>query len=84
MPHDVILLPGTAPIRQPPYRVPHHKLDEIEVEYLLDNGLAVASSSPRAPTCVLVPKEGRQQLRLCTDYRRVNTVTVPDAYPRLE
>lgn len=27
-----------------------------------------------------LPKEDGQ-LRLCTDYRRVNTVTVPDAYP---
>lgn len=82
MSHDVILAPGTNPIRQPPYRLPHHKREQMkkEVDYLVDHGLAVPSCSPWASPCLLVPKEGGQ-LRLCTDYRRVNTVTQPDPYP---
>ncbi|XP_076069698.1 uncharacterized protein LOC143041570 [Oratosquilla oratoria] len=51
-----------------------------EVNFLLDHGLASPSQSPWASPCLLVPKEGGQ-LRLCTDYRRVNSITVPDAYP---
>ncbi|XP_076057166.1 uncharacterized protein LOC143034680 [Oratosquilla oratoria] len=51
-----------------------------EVNFLLDHGLASPSQSPWASPCLLVPKEGGQLL-LCTDYRRVNSITVPDAYP---
>ena len=80
--HDVVLIPGTNPIRLPPYRVPQQKRDKMkkEVDYLLDNNLAVPSCSPWASPCLLVPKEDGQ-LRLCTDYRRLNNVTQPDAYP---
>lgn len=80
--HDVKLHPGTHPIRQAPYRLNPQKRHQMqkEVDYLLQQGLAVPSKSPWASPCLLVPKEGGQ-LRFCTDYRRVNTVTVPDAYP---
>lgn len=80
--HDVTLLPGTSPIRQAPYRSnPQKRLQmQKEVDYLLEQGLAVPSKSPWASPCLLVPKEDGQ-LRFCTDYRRVNAVTVPDAYP---
>ena len=56
-----------------------------EVNYLLEQGLAVPSNSPWASPCLLVPKKD-DQLRFCTDYRRVNAVTVPDAYrlPRVD
>lgn len=80
--HDVKLLPGTSPLRHPPYRISPRKRDQMrqEVDYLLEQGLAKPSQSPWASPCLLVPKEDGQ-LRLCTDYRRVNAVTVPDAYP---
>ncbi|XP_071551747.1 uncharacterized protein [Panulirus ornatus] len=82
MSHDVVLIPGTNPISQPPYRIPHQKRGQMkkEVDYLLDNKLAVPSCSPWASPCLLVPKEDGQ-LRLCTDYRRLNSVTQSDAYP---
>ncbi|KAK3889435.1 hypothetical protein Pcinc_006571 [Petrolisthes cinctipes] len=80
--HDVNLLPGTSPIRTSPYRMHPQKREQMrrEVDYLLEQGLAIPSHSPWASPCLLVPKEDGQ-LRLCTDYRRVNAVTVPDAYP---
>ena len=82
MKHDVQLIQGTYPIRQAPYRLSPLKKQQMrdEVDYLLNNGLAVPSKSPWASPCVLVPKEGGQ-MRMCTDYRRVNSVTVPDSYP---
>ncbi|KAL7842336.1 hypothetical protein SRHO_G00240250 [Serrasalmus rhombeus] len=51
-----------------------------EVEYLLKHGLAVPSSSPWSSPCVLVPKPDGTS-RLCTDYRRLNAVTISDSFP---
>ena len=76
------LLSGTTPIRQALYRVSPAKKQVMlkEVDYLLKHGLATPSKSPWASPCLLVPKEGGS-MRFCTDYRKVNTVTVKDSYP---
>ena len=80
--HDVCLLSGTTPIRQAPYRVSRAKKQVMleEVDYLLKHGLATPNKSPWASPCLLAPKEGGS-MRFCTDYRKVNTVTVKDFYP---
>ena len=51
-----------------------------EVDYLLEHGIATPSKSPWASPCLLVPKEDGST-RFCTDYRKVNNVTVKDSYP---
>ena len=51
-----------------------------EVNFLLDNGLAEPSLSPWASPCLLTPKPDGSS-RFCTDYRKVNQVTIPDSYP---
>src|SRR4029434_4085122 len=68
--------------KQHPYRVNAHKrsLMKIEVDYLLENNLAQPSSSPWSSPCLLVPKPDAT-VRFCTDYRKVNHVTVPDSFP---
>ena len=79
--HDIDV--GSArPIKQHPYRVNAVKRDVMkkEVDYLVDNGLATASASPWSSPCILIPKPDGT-FRFCTDYRRVNSVTVPDSYP---
>ncbi len=55
--HD-IEIEGSAPIRQHPYRINPVKREIIkeEVKYLLDQGLAVSSSSPWSSLCIFVPK----------------------------
>lgn len=76
--HD-IEVSGTVPIKQHPYRLNSTKraLMKQEVEYLLKEGLAEPSvSSP----CILVPKADGG-VRFCTDYRKVNSVTVSDCFP---
>ena len=50
------------------------------MKYLPQHGLATKSKSPWASPCILVPKEDGSS-RLCTDYRKVNGVTVKDSYP---
>lgn len=82
MKHDIDLHSGTTPIRQHSYRISPAKQQAMkqEVEYLLKNNLAKPSKSPWASPCLLVPKEDGS-LRLCTDYRRVNSVTVKDSFP---
>lgn len=79
--HDINV--GNAiPIKQHAYRCPVSKREEMkrEVMYLLQNGFAVASTSPWSSPCLLVPKSDGS-VRFCTDFRRVNSVTVPDAFP---
>lgn len=79
--HD-IEVNNSAPIRQHPYRVNATKraIMKQEVKYLLDNKLACRSSSPWSSPCLLVPKPDGTS-RFCTDFRKVNAVTVPDSYP---
>ncbi len=47
---------------------------------MLENGIAEPSSSSWASPCLLVEKSDKSS-RFCTDYRKVNAVTKPDAYP---
>ncbi|KAL1263300.1 hypothetical protein QQF64_006039 [Cirrhinus molitorella] len=51
-----------------------------EVDYLCENGLAKQSFSPWSSPCLLVTKSDGSA-RFCTDYRKVNTVTVPNCFP---
>ena len=79
--HDIDV--GRArPIKQHAYRVNPTKraLMRKEVEYLLANGLARPSSSPWSSPCLLQAKSDGSP-RFCTDYRKVNAVTVQDSYP---
>lgn len=81
--HDVVLKdPLMNPIKQPYYRLSPQKkqIMDKEIDYLLEKNLIEPSFSPWASPSILVPKADGSS-RLCTDYRKVNSVTVPDAYP---
>ena len=81
--HDVQLVdPHVRPIKQVSYRLNPQKREIMkkEVEYLLQQNLIEPSYSPWASPSLLVPKPDGS-FRLCTDYRRLNSITVPDAYP---
>ncbi|KAL1269183.1 hypothetical protein QQF64_031472 [Cirrhinus molitorella] len=79
--HDIEVC-GHSPIKQNAYRVnpAKRKIIESEVKYLLENGLAVPSSSAWSLPCLLVPKPDGTH-RFCTDYRKVNAITKPDSFP---
>ena len=71
----------SAPIALAPHRVPDRLKKEVkeEVEKLLDLGVVVVSTSPWASPIVPVPKKDGG-LRLCIDYRQLNSVTQSDPY----
>ncbi len=79
--HD-IKVSNSAPIKQHAFRVNMMKRSVMraEVDYLVENGLAVSSCSPWSSPCLLVPKPDGTY-RFCTDYRKVNSVTISDSYP---
>uniref|UniRef100_A0AAY4E6M7 ribonuclease H n=1 Tax=Denticeps clupeoides TaxID=299321 RepID=A0AAY4E6M7_9TELE len=79
--HDIDV-GNSTPIKQHPYRVNPVKRDIMrsEVDYLLQNNLAVHSQSPWSSPCLLVPKPD-STFRFCTDYRKVNSITKPDSFP---
>ncbi|XP_068204955.1 uncharacterized protein [Palaemon carinicauda] len=80
--HDIKLQPGAAPIKQAFYRTSQKKLGIMkeEVNYLIREGLAEPSASPWASPCLLVGKKNGK-FRLCTDYRKINNLTIKDSYP---
>ncbi|XP_068250364.1 uncharacterized protein [Palaemon carinicauda] len=80
--HDIKLQPGAAPIKQAFYRTSQKKLGIMkeEVNYLVKEGLAEPSASPWASPCLLVGKKNGK-FRLCTDYRKINNLTIKDSYP---
>jgi len=76
------LKPDTKPIRCAPYRLNQQKAKVLkdELDNLLDQGIIEESTSPWASPIVMVPKADGT-LRLCTDFRKVNSCTVPDPFP---
>ena len=70
------------PIKQHPYRVNPDKRRRLkdQVEYMVEHGIAVKSSSAWSSPCLLAVKANGED-RFCTDFRRVNGVTRPDCFP---
>ena len=80
--HDVDIIDGSKPVKHHPYRMSPVKQQYLreEVEYLLDNDFIEPSQSEWSSPCILVPKPDGT-FRMCTDYRKVNSVTKTDTFP---
>jgi len=80
--HHIELFPNTRPIHCTPYRLSPVKAKVLkeELSNLVRQGIVEESNSPWASPIVMVPKADGT-LRLCTDLRKVNSVTVPDPFP---
>ena len=80
--HDVDIIDGSKPVKQHPYRMNPVKQQYLreEVQYLLDNDFIEHSQSEWSSPCILVPKPDAT-FRMCTDYRKVNSVTKTDTFP---
>ena len=76
------LIPGTEPISIPPCRMALAELRELKahLEEFLSKGFIRPSISPwGAPVLFVKKKDG--SLRLCIDYRQLNSVTIRNQYP---
>jgi len=80
--HHITLIPGSKPVASTPYRLHPEKakLVEQEIDQMLQMGIITRSDSPWASPIVVVPKPDGS-IRLCVDYRKVNSISVPDPFP---
>ena len=80
--HRIDLEPGTKPICPMSYRQGPTMRDKAaaELRKMLDAGVIEPATSEWASPIVLVPKKDGS-LRFCVYYRRLNAMTVADAYP---
>src|SRR5664279_2487239 len=78
------LIPGTAPISQRTYRMNPEELVELKnkIDDMLSKGLIQPSASPWGSPVLFVDKKDGAS-RLCTDYRKLNDVTIKNKYPSL-
>ena len=70
------------PIACKPFRAPHSKTEIIdqEIEHMLKCGIIKTSKSPYSAPCLLVFKKNGKP-RLVIDYRKLNSIVTPIAYP---
>jgi hypothetical protein len=78
------LQPGTTPISRRPYKMTPKKLVKLKVQLneLLGKGYICPSFSFWECPALFVKKKD-QSLRLCVDYRSLNTVMIKNKYPLL-
>ena len=79
--HEIPLIDPT-PFRLPYRRIPPSQFHEVRhhIEDLKKSGVIQPSQSPFASPIVIVRKKDGS-IRLCVDYRKLNSRTVRDAYP---
>lgn len=77
-----IRLTDDIPVRQKPFRVPHHLQPEMkrQIDQLLEAGVIEPSTTPYAAPVLLVKKQDGSY-RLVSDLRKLNEKTLPDNFP---
>lgn len=80
--HKIKTKGGVEPIKQRFYLVSPMLMKHIheELRTMLENGIIERSDSPRNSTIVKAKKKDNSY-RFCVDFRKVNAVTLSDAYP---
>ncbi|GJP66737.1 hypothetical protein CLOP_g23646 [Closterium sp. NIES-67] len=82
MDHKIELEPGAQPTVRTQWRLTQPELQELrnQLDYLLAKGFIRPSTSPFAAPILFTPKKDGG-LRMCTDYRALNRVTIKSRYP---
>ena len=85
--HRIELTPGSSPPSRPVHRMSPTELDELkrQLDELTQSGFIRPSKSPfGAPVLFVKKKDGT--MRMCVDYRALNTITVKNSYalPRID
>ncbi|XP_069975057.1 uncharacterized protein [Penaeus vannamei] len=77
-----IELTSSKVVRQKPYPIPMRLVDAVkkEIEDMADAGIIEKSTSPFCSPIVVVQKKDGS-VRICGDYRKINTITKTDAEP---
>jgi len=80
-PHHIELIKGAVPFKSKFYKL--NKVKTVSLKELLKNLInqrliAPSYSSWSSPIVLVLKKNGKY--RLCSDYRRLNSITVPDSY----
>lgn len=80
--HKIYLQPGTGPIKQRYYPMSPQKLKIIHqhVDDLIEKDHIEASNSPWSSPALLVAKKNNEH-RMVVDYRKLNKVSIPCAFP---
>jgi len=85
--HEIRTSEAMQPINDKPYRLPQRHRQEItdQMEALERDGVITPSDSPWNAPLLVVPKKpdinGIVKYRVCVDFRKLNQVTVGDAFP---
>ncbi|KAL4088776.1 hypothetical protein QTP88_023860 [Uroleucon formosanum] len=85
--HEVNTPATTQPINERPYRLPHRHKEEInkQMKQLEEDNIIAPSRSPWNAPLLVVPKkadkDGVVKYRVCVDFRKLNQISVGDAYP---
>jgi len=79
------------PVKQRPYRLPEAAKKEVDrqIKTMIKNNVIEESRSPWCSPIILVKKKGdkgKTDFRFCVDFRKLNSLTVKDAYtlPRID
>ncbi|MCK5923664.1 MAG: RNA-directed DNA polymerase, partial [Methylococcales bacterium] len=80
--HKIRLEEGARPHKAHPWKASFYEKEHVgkEIQKLLEAGQIQPSKSPWGAAVVLVKKKDGT-LRFCIDFRRLNDVTIKDAYP---
>ena len=82
--HNIDLAdPNKPPLKRNLYPIDEEELAELKkyITLFLDSGRIVPSASLYGAPILFAKKKGGRGLRMCTDYRQLNSNTVVDSYP---